>query len=695
MNEKPGAGLPPVSLLEAGPAPVEWSRIAEHESWRKEVHRPATYVHKWWARRLGSVARHLLLAAVSGPDDSVADAEARLRGLVVYDPFAGSGTTLVEAAKLGAAVVGRDINPVATLTQRQALQPWDLEVLADLFGQVVRKCARPVQELHRTASNEPVLHYFWVALAYCPECGEDVELFTTRVFARHAYPRRHPRAQAVCPGCRGVCVTDLSKDERGHCPACGMAFSFQGAARGRFMTCRHGHRTPVIAALNGAVPERRMYAKLVLRADGQREYRAIDDFDLCLYDKAAKSLADTSPDELVRPLGALEEGVSTIQALRWGYDSWERFFNERQRYSLGLIGAALRDLPGASAEREALIASFGRTVEHHNLFCSYKGEGTGPVRSVFHNHVLRPERCSVEGDPWGAQGGSAGFSGVLTRLHKAAQYKSTPLDFRAEAGRVLAVDQSSLPVARPLSTTWQQFVRNPATAYTTTGDASQTDLPDNSVDLIVTDPPYVDNVHYSELADFFHAWLSAMRPYQGYPDMPSTRAVQEVQNASPDGFQATAARVWRECRRVLKPGGCLLFSFHQSQTTGWCALMRSLSDAGFTVTTTRAVIAEVATSLSKTAAAEPNRIDVIVLCRDAASTSAGAAPDLDQAAAQALSEIQGLRGAGLRVGPGDVRTAVRAAVLATGTRQVAADWETLQAEADQRATAAVAEFNTT
>ncbi|MFF3826206.1 hypothetical protein ACFYXN_20410 [Streptomyces griseus] len=207
-------------------------------------------------------------------------------------------------------------------------------------------------------------------------------------------------------------------------------------------------------------------------------------------------------------------------------------------------------------------------------------------------------------------------------------------------------------------------------------------------------PPYVDNVHYSELADFFHAWLSAMRPYQSYPDMPSTRAVQEVQNAAPNGFQATAARVWRECRRVLKPGGCLLFSFHQSQTTGWCALMRSLSDAGFTVTTTRAVIAEVATSLAKTAAAEPNRIDVIVLCRDTADTPAEAAPELDQAAAQALSEIQCLREAGLQVGPGDVRTAVRAAVLSAGTRQAAADWETLQAEADQRATAAVVEFST-
>ncbi|MGW1503364.1 hypothetical protein ACWCQW_33270 [Streptomyces mirabilis] len=106
-----------------------------------------------------------------------------------------------------------------------------------------------------------------------------------------------------------------------------------------------------------------------------------------------------------------------------------------------------------------------------------------------------------------------------------------------------------------------------------------------------------------------------MHPYQGYPDMPSTRSAQEVQNATPDGFQATAARVWRECHRILKPGGCLLFSFHQSQTAGWCALMRSLSDAGFTVTATRAIIAEVATSLAKNAAVEPNRIDVIVLGR--------------------------------------------------------------------------------
>ena len=40
---------------------AELSLVAERESWRKEVYRPVYYLHKWWARRLGSVFRGILL----------------------------------------------------------------------------------------------------------------------------------------------------------------------------------------------------------------------------------------------------------------------------------------------------------------------------------------------------------------------------------------------------------------------------------------------------------------------------------------------------------------------------------------------------------------------------------------------------------------------------------------------------------
>ena len=45
------------------------SVIAERESWRKEVNRPTSYIHKWWARRLGSVFRGLI---IGGAEDASA-----------------------------------------------------------------------------------------------------------------------------------------------------------------------------------------------------------------------------------------------------------------------------------------------------------------------------------------------------------------------------------------------------------------------------------------------------------------------------------------------------------------------------------------------------------------------------------------------------------------------------------------------
>lgn len=679
-------GLGGAAAIERRPLPVSLSRIAEHESWRKEIHRPATYVHKWWARRLGSVFREVLISSSPAREKRTG---APLSDLVVYDPFAGSGTTLVEAAKLGARVVGRDINPVATLTQRQALQRWDAETLTRLFGQVEAGCRADIDEMHAAADGLPVLHYFWVAVAGCTTCADEVELFSNYIFAKHAYPSRFPLAQATCPRCHAVCPVTLGEDEVGFCRSCDESFSFMGPVStggnaGRHFQCGQGHRSSVIEALGGVPPQRRMYAKVVRTLEGVREYRPIDEFDLEVYERAGKLLADAAPGDLVVPDGMLENGANTAQALRWGYRSWASFFNDRQLYTLGRIGAAIRDLSGPIAEREALAAAFGKTLEHHNMFCSFKGEGTGPVRSIFHNHVLRPERCSVEGNPWGAAGGSGGFAEALTRLLSAHRYKEEPVDLVDRAGTVESVKGRSRPLGHTLASTWLQFQATSGSAYVTTGDGGDTDLPDKSVALVVTDPPYVDNVHYSELADFFHAWMTSIRPHADYPQADSTRDANEVQNASPTEFRRMASRVWTECVRVLKDDGLVVFSFHQARTVGWEALMGSLYDAGLVVTATRPVVAEVTTSLTKMTAAAPNRIDVIVVCRKRSQARSGVRTAA-QARGDAMRQVRALHESGLALGPGDVLSAVRAAVLAQGTRDEAPDWSVLRDAADQQA----------
>jgi putative DNA methylase len=678
----------PVAPLERRGFPASVSRIAEYESWRKELHRPATYVHKWWARRLGAVFRQVLLNAA--PWRPSTRSAAPLDGLIVFDPFAGSGTTLVEACKLGARVVGRDINPIATLTQRQALQRWDPAKMERLYKSVEAASRAEIDALFAAADGSPVLHFFWVAVTACPECGDDVELYSSYVFARHAYPRKFPRAHATCPHCHDVVPVELGRDTAAECAGCNRRFAFTGPVKGRTMTCPRGHRSPVLAALAGQMPRRRMYAKMIKLADERRAYRPIDKFDLDLYDHSAKLLANAPEGHLVLPEGGLEFGTNTVQALNWGYRTWASFFNDRQLYALGRIGAALRDLPGRSPEREALIAAFGKTLEYHNVFCSYKGEGTGPVRSIFHNHVLRPERCSVEGNPWGAEGGSGGYADALDRLTRAHAYKESPTDLEERGGEVVKVTGVSEPVSRRVATTWEAFAKDEGAAYVKTGDAATTDLPDGSIALVVTDPPYVDNVHYSELADFFHAWMRLLRPYTGYPRRLSTRDRREVQSRSPNAFHDMITDVWSECRRVLRPDGVLVFSFHQSQTTGWAAIMSSLASTGFVVTATRPVVAEVTTSLTKAAANEPNRVDVIVVCRSGSKAAPVKSPK--RVCAETVRALNTLKAQGIDLGAGDVRSAVRAAVLAQGTRSPNPDWERLRAEADVQANLAVRSF---
>ena len=59
-------------LIETNAFPFEFlSQLAERESWRKEVHRPIYHVHKWWAKRLGSVFRGILLGTILAEDDDL------------------------------------------------------------------------------------------------------------------------------------------------------------------------------------------------------------------------------------------------------------------------------------------------------------------------------------------------------------------------------------------------------------------------------------------------------------------------------------------------------------------------------------------------------------------------------------------------------------------------------------------------
>lgn len=601
------------------------SEIAEVESWRKEIYRPIYHVHKWWAQRLGSVFRAAILGAASPKGSSVIDLfyePVRLPGLVVFDPFMGSGTIIGEAQKLGCTVIGRDINPVAYRAVRVALGSVDRRELHEQFRKLESSVGPDITRLYRSVDSDgrpcDVLYFFWVKFLPCPKCRERVDLFSTYVFATHAYKERNPEAKITCPECSDV-LSGQHDDTRIAC-RCGARFNPQeGSARRTTAVCRLcGEEFPIVqvARSAGKPPDHRLYAKLVLRSDGAKEYLRITDEDLAAFNAARERLRELNPP---LPKVPIAHGNNTRQILNYGYRYWHELFNERQLLALTMLAGAIRDLPKSSA-REALAVLFSGVLEFNNMFASYKGECTGAVRHMFSHHILKPERTPIEANPWGTPKSSGAFATLYeSRLLRALDYREAPFEIAVEYSGRRKTGRKVLGVSPPMSglvvDRYPKGGLKPGTTYLSCGDSSATDLPDGSVGLVITDPPFFDNVHYSELADFFFVWQKVYFSDGCSIGDCTTRHEAEVQDTEGDVFARKLGRVFAECHRVLRDEGLLVFSYHHSREDGWTAVAQAVLDAGFSIVQSQPVKAEMSVAAPKSQAREPIDLDVLIVCR--------------------------------------------------------------------------------
>ena len=603
----------------------EMSEIAEVESWRKEIYRPIYHVHKWWAQRLGSVFRGAILGAAAPKGSAIMNMfyePVRLPGVVVFDPFMGSGTTVGEAQKLGCTVIGRDINPVAYRAVRVALGPVDRREVDNLFQQLDHGVGREIRDLYRSVDSDghscDVLYYFWVKVLPCPQCGEPVDMFSNYVFATHAYKKRNPNAKITCPECSDV--LSARYDATDIACGCGARFNPQvGPARRTTAVCRkcaHEFAIAKEARKADGPPSHRLYAKLVLRSDGEKEYLSATETDHGAYEVACKRLKVLDPP---MPRFPIADGHNTRQILNYQYRFWHELFNGRQLLALSMLAGAIKDLPKGPAQ-EALALLFSGVLEFNNMFASYKGEGTGAVRHMFSHHILKPERRPLEANLWGTPKSSGAFSTLYeSRLLRALDYRQSPFELavdytkRRKSGRkVLGVCP---PMGGPVVASYPKGGLKPGSTYLSCGDSSKTDIPNKSVDLVVTDPPFFDNVHYSELADFFFVWQQLYFGSAASTGASTTRHRAEVQDTDSDAFANKLQSVFTECHRVLRDEGLLVFSYHHSREDGWAAVAQAVLGAGFTIVQSQPVKAEMSVATPKSQAKEPIDLDVLIVCR--------------------------------------------------------------------------------
>ena len=608
---------------------VEISAIAEAESWRKEIYRPTYHLHKWWAQRLGSVFRSLILASAYPANSPIYDlfySKNDLKGLVVFDPFMGSGTTIGEAVKLGCTAVGRDINPVAFNCVRAAFSSVTKQDAQSAFNDLEKTVGKKIKSIYKLGDGSETLYYFWVKQVTCPDCGGLVELFNDYLFSKHAYTLRNPKSQCLCPSCNEIfsCRYD-SEHER--CPSCEESFNPQLGCSSRTKAicpaCHSEFSILETVRTKGEPPLHRMYAKMVLCPNGKKEYRSITEEDLASYFAVSHQLE--AEVKLIQPI-EIKSGYNTDQVLNYYYTRWEQFFNDRQLLALSWLGKEIRKIDDPEL-RFIFGILFSGTLEFNNMFCSFKGEGTGAVRHMFSHHILKPERQPLEANVWGTPYSSGSFSTLFkSRLLRALEYKQRPFEVKPKIGQVKITGSKYYgcndPISSKLHIAKSAKEMKTKSIYLSCGDSSHTDLEDKSVDMVITDPPFFDNVHYSELADFFYAWQLPLLGNTRSKTV-TTRNEKEVQDADADNFADKLASVLMECHRVLKDDGILAFSYHHSREEGWSSLAHAVKSAGFSFIFAHPVKAEMSVSSPKQQAKEPIDIDIILVCRKTAKVARG------------------------------------------------------------------------
>jgi len=617
---------------------VELSAMSRIEAHRKNIYRPPYYLHKWWARRTGSVFRGIALDLLLPPDADVMEAYYErhdFHDVIVLDPFMGGGTTVGECLRLGAKVVGCDLNPVAWFLVSQAMRAVDGSALADAFEQLASEVADPVLRMHRTRCEgcdaEATAQYTsWIKQVPCEECGDLADLHPTHVVMADMATKG--AGVVDCPECGNPWWVE-QVHARVACPRCEHAFvPAEARSRKTNYRCRCGHEGRILDALAGTAgpPGHRMRMLTVwCDACGKRHQSPSAD-DLVRFAAIERDVAARF-GTLRIPQSEIPPGRNTDQMRKYGYRAWWQMFNARQLSSLSLLFDALGRI-GDEASRELLTLLASASLELNSMFCGAKGLGTGAVRHVFAHHAFIPVKDPLEANLWGVHRSSGGFSTLYReRLLRARRWAAAPVERRYTGDRAHKVPIAGERLAARPATSFQELVAGDADLLLLNQSSERLQqIPDGAVDLVITDPPYADNVMYSELSDYFYVWL---REAVG-SDHPSFRAehVDDRREAvlnlhrDRDGafYVEVLGGVLGEATRTLKPDGRLAFTFHHRGEQAWTQLEAALRSADLVVERWWPVFAEMESGVPLRQKENNGHLDIVFVCgrRDEVSTPA-------------------------------------------------------------------------
>ncbi len=567
--------------------------------------------------RLGAAAYGYPRAFGYTPDaaDEAWLAEHAVSGATMLDPTAGGGSLPFEAARLGLATLANDLNPVAALIEVATVR-WPaqhglavkhaVEALgAELVGRVRERLAG-------VFPDEPGEHtrpdgYLWARTITCPYCEGRVPLAPNWRLAPDGTGVRLEPDLGGGPGEAGrVCRFRIVREAREQ--------SEGTVARGRaacpWPDCRRviGGDEIKAQAQAGRMGEQLfavVYKEQVItetktgrrREKWVRRYRAPrpeDDNSAAIAERLAEKLPEWEAYNLI-PTEQIPEGNNTATPLRYGMRRWRDLFSPRQLLCHCTGVEVFRELLEAERVAGALTplreAAYGYLALTLDKLLNYNSRMSvwTPTREVVANTFNRHDFAFcwsyAEMAPLIA---GLGYDWAIRQTAKCVRELVALVRPGADAGALFPDAETPRP---------------PVTITCKSGDALD-HVAAGSIDAVVMDPPYYDNVMYAELSDFFYVWLKRTAG-QVFPELFRLRLTDKESEAVANparfrgeagaggaGARALAGRdyqermqwIFEEMRRVLKPNGVMTLMFTHKATGAWDALTGGLMEAGFAIT---------------------------------------------------------------------------------------------------------------
>ena len=547
---------------------VDWPTVdglVSRQQNNREVFSPFVSTYRWWARRPHAVAGALLDAAVEYFAPST---------ITVSDPFSGGGTVAFEAVERGLAVYAQELFEWPSFGLATSFRPAPANELRKAGEALLKSLSHHRRRYgwHSDSSGGELSHIIRVRRARCPRCDEWNYLFAQPLVSRASRAAGETQGFFGCVACGGINRRRLDVKSF-TCSDCGAKRS-TSHQQSRMPSFQCAHCDQFIDLSDELARHQQWRPVLVNEVSRGRSRVTLREVS---HDDPVHDARNALPQSLFK---RIPQGLESDHLIRSGFKWWSDLYTGRQLRVLSEALTQIESLDAATGVKERLKLCVLGAAEMAGYLCRWDRHYPKAYECIA-NHRFARTTVAVE-------------TNLLAEIGRGTIPR-----------RLLGAEKSLNAVSKPGQ--WPTTRRGSAKArrrrfnsgaLVVSGSSTRQLLQDKSVQLVLTDPPYHDDVQYGELARLFHVWMGVTNKSAG-----ETELLEAVPNRSRKtdtrDYEQVVAKCLTECRRTLKRDGRVILTFHNRDLDAWEALTNSLVEAGYAIEAIATVTSENSTDHSK------------------------------------------------------------------------------------------------